>query len=228
MTDEEIYQSIDEYKEEADALYDRIHEQVESNILRHAAAKKRKRKLTKVFSLAVTFVLILSLAIVLPIVLQSEEDTLVRYSDTELSSLILDYNLKEYARINKESFLYIDLYEIAEECKTTRYYHPDDERTTAYLQESFTHGETGYSIKLTIMRQKIIVEDYEGLILEPTKMNVSDVLVNYSISMTKAIVQFEYQDYKYYLEFGNVDEYFNVEFIAEIISNMFSTQQAVA
>ena len=40
--------------------------------------------------------------------------------------------------------------------------------------------------------------------------------------------QFEYQDYKYYLEFRYIDEYFDIEYLTGIITNMFESQQATA
>lgn len=230
MTDEEIYQLIEEHKEETDALYNRIHEQVESSIVQHAVAqKKRKKLLTRVFSAVGAFVLILSLAIALPIVLQPGEEnpdgeTSIWYSELDLYSLQLDYNLKEYARRNNETFLYIDLNEM-EDIETRGFYEANNESVTLYLQELFTYE--GYPIKLTIIRQGINVEQYENFILNPQKLDFeeSDTDIYYSINKTRSSAQFEYKDYKYYLEFNDqIDEMF----LTEILDNMFSTQQAVA
>lgn len=233
MTDEEIYQIIDEHKEETDALYERIHEQVEASIVQYAVArKKRQRIMTRVFSVVGAFVLILSLAIVLPIVLQPdgttpEGDPVIWYSDTDISSHPLDYSLKEYAIKNNESFLYIDLGYTAEDLKTRRYYKKDDESITVYLQESFTHGEWGYSVKLTLMKSNIVAGTFDRNIKEPAKLEGFAVDINYQITRAMSYAQFEYDGYKYYLQFEEA-EGIDEDFIADIISNMFNTQQATA
>ena len=230
MTDEEIYQLIEENKEETDAFYERIHEQVESSIVQHAVAKKKRQKLlTKVFSAVAAFVLVLSLAITLPIVLQPETapggDPVIWYSDDDITaSPALEYNLKEYANQNNESFLYIDLYDIAEDIETRRFYKKDDESITVYLQEFFTH-ETGNIVKLTVMKSNIVVDTFDDVMKESQVLQGYDVDILYEIGRTTSYAQFEYNGYKYYLEIQyEIDE----TFLTEILDNMFSTQQAVA
>ena len=231
MTDKEIYQLIEENKAETDALYERIHEQVESSIVQHAAFKKKRQKLlTRVFSAVAAVVLVLSLAIVLPIVLRQDATTpdgepVIWYSDTDLTSTFLEDNLKAYARKNNDSFLYIDLYDIAEELKTYRFYENDNESITAYLQETFTHGEYGYFVQFTVMKSNISVKSFDEKMKEPLEISVNNVDVYYEIGRSRSLAQFEYNNYKYYLEIKDeIDEIF----LTEIISNMFESQQATA
>lgn len=233
MTEKDIQIISEQYKDEKAPLYEKIHQRVEEMYVQQAHKRKRLKTFYKAFPVALAMVLIISLVVVLPIVLQPGEttpegDSVIRYTESDVKPLKLDYNLKEYARINNESFLYIDMDDIAEDVITHRYYEVDNESVTAYLQESLTHGETGYSILLTIIKKNVIVEEYETEIIDPLQFTFGKVTVNYNIMLTRSRAVFEYLDYKYYLDFGNVDSYFNDDFITEIISNMFSTQQAVA
>ena len=72
MTDEEIYQQINEHAEAANALYEKIHEQVEASIVKHAQTKRRRKKIFAGI-MSVAAVLVVTLAIVLPIVVLPQE-----------------------------------------------------------------------------------------------------------------------------------------------------------
>ena len=230
MTEKDIQIISEEYKDEKEPLYEKIHERVEEMIEHQAKKRKRLNTFYKFFPVSLAMVLIISLAIILPIVLQPSEEeppinTAIRYSDNELDSKIQDYTLKDYARINNLNYLYIDLYETAEDLLTRRYFKIGNESETAYLQETFTDGETGYIITLTIMKNNINVENFEEALSSPKEIDINNVSVTYSITMLDSKANFEYQDYKYYLEF---DDEIDVEYLTAIISNMFNTQQAAA
>lgn len=233
MTEKDIQKISEEYKDEKAPLYDKIHERVEELIVQQAKRRKKIKTFYKVLPVALAMVLIVSLAIVLPIVLQADDtppggNPVIWYSDVDItSSPPLEYNLKEYAKQTNEPFLYIDLYDIAEDVETRRFYKKDDESITVYLQEFFTHGETGYIVKFTVMKSTVIVESFDDNIKEPQLLEGYSVDIQYEIDRLKSYAQFEYDGYKYYLEFEDaygMDE----DFLAEIISNMFNTQQAVA
>ena len=228
MTEKDIQKISEQYKDEKAPLYEKIHERVETMIEQQAKKRKRLKTFYRVFPVSLAMVLIICLAVILPIVLQptgEQPSGEIRYSAAELDAKKLDYNLNVYAIRSNEHYLYIDLYDIAEDLATFRYFKIDDESATAFLQESFIHGETGYSIKLTIMKKDTIVDKFEGFLKDTKELLISDVTIFYDITRQYANAQFDYQDYKYYLEFGDAIE---VEFLEEIISNMFGTQQATA
>ena len=218
MTDKEIYQQIEEYSEEASAHYEKIHAQVEASIVKHAQAKKRCKKLF-VGIMSVAAVLIVTLAIVLPIVLQPQDDE-IRYSD---SSVLLpdnfDYNLKEYYERNNLALLYLDWYEYAEELYTARYYEAGKESNTVYLYEEFVDGNTGYSVKLSLMKRNIVVEMLEKPYEEPKTTVVNDTQITYVLQRTKGFAKFEHQGYKYYLE---IDDEITLDFLIKTIESMFN------
>ena len=228
MTEKDFQIISEQYKDEKEPLRAKVHQRVEEMYEQKAKRKQRLNIFYKVFPVSLAVVLIISLAITLPIVLQptgEQPDSEIRYSDLDLDIEELDVTLKEYATSNNEQYLYIDLYDIAEDLSTVRYFKADDDSVTAYLQESFVHGETGYSIKLSIMKQNITVDKYDGEFENSQEMIVNNVTIIYRISRTGASAQFAYNDYKYYLEF---DDAIEIEFLTEIITNMFSTQQATA
>ena len=218
MTDKEIYQQIEEHREEAQALYERIHEGVEASIVKHAQIKKRRKKLwTGILSIAAVFVI--TLAIVLPIVLQPQEDEEIRYSDASVLLFHeLNYSLKEYYENNKLSLLYLDWYENAEILYTARYYEEGKESDTVYLYENITDGNTGKSVEISVMKRNIVVESLEERIYDPETKNIDNLQIIYTLNSTWALAKFEYQGYKYYLEFN--DE-ITLDFLLGTIESMF-------
>ena len=218
MTEKEINQQIEEYREESDALYERIHEQVETSIVKHAQTKKKRKKFFVGF-LSVATVLIVTLAIVLPIVLHPQDQE-VRYSD--LNVLLpdkLDCNLKEYYAAHNLSLLYLDWYEYAEDLTSERYYEEGKERDTVYLCEFFTDGYTGYSVKLAVMKRNIVVESLNEIYNESQNTKIGDTQISYVLQRTASFAKFEYQGYKYYLE---INDEITFEFLIETIESMFN------
>ena len=225
MTERDIQKISEQYKDEKEPLYEKIHERVENMIVQQARKRKRLKSFYKIFSVSMAMVLIISLAIVLPIVLNSTEVDQPRYSENDLKSEKLDYSLKDYASLNNLNYLYIDLYEMAEDLQTRRYFEKENESATAYLNEVFEDGETGYSIILSIMKRNIIVEEFDQPLPSQKEMTINDVTITYGITTLNSKAKFEYLDYKYYLEF---DDEIPVEYLTEIITNMFNTEKAVA
>ena len=218
MTDKEIYQQIEEYSEEAKAHYEKIHEKVEASIVKHAQAKKRRKKLfTGIVSVAA--VLIVTLAIVLPIVLQPQDDE-IRYSDESmLLTNDLDCTLKEYYARNNLSLLYLDWYEYAEDLSTVRYYEGGKESDTVYLYEKFTDGNTGYGVKLSVMKRNIVVESLEERAGDFKTTNISNTQVTYVLTRNWSFAKFEYKGYKYYLE---IKDEITLDFLTKTIESMFN------
>lgn len=216
MKDKDIHRLIQEQnKEENDALFERI--QSNLGFSSQAQAKPKHKFNYKIFTLATALVLVLCLAVVLPIVLQSDDGQL-RYSATNMRSEELGYTLNEYIQNHGISVLYID-WEIIDESVTERYYDINNYDQTVYLSEFLVNGETGYSLKYIVMPLNISVDSVEFDESAYTdELIIRDVNVSYSLGLT-ALAKFEYQGYKYYFEFyDSVDE----QFIRETIESMFN------
>lgn len=217
MTDKEIYQQIEEYKEAESAHYEKIHEQVEASIVKHAQAKKLRKKLFAGI-MSVAAVLIVTLAIVLPIVLQPQDD-IIRYSDADtLSYETLNCNLKEYYEVNKLSLLYLDWYDFAEGLITTRYYEVGKESNTVYLRETIIDGD-GYVIELSVMKRNIIVDSLEILFEQPLTQSIGNVQITYILNRDLGFAKFEYEGYKYYLK---INDEITLDFLVKTIESMFN------
>ena len=224
MTDEEIYQLIEDNKEETDAFYRKIHTQVEASIVKHAEIKKRRRKnLRMIFSTTVpALILVVVLAVVLPIVLQTEDDPSapIRYYDDQMwDSEILDNTLHDFYNSLGANVLYLDWYATAEECITTRYFDKEDNNFTVYIEEFLVHEE-GYFVQLSVMESNIVVESFESDWNNSIQIEKNGVTVTYMTqSMNKSVnAKFEYQGYKYYLELQqSTDENFLLSAIESMI-----------
>ena len=218
MTDKEIYQQIEEHSEEAHALYERIHEQVETSIVKHAEKKKRRKKLF-VASMSIAVALVVTLAITLPIVLQPQEQE-IRYSDANvLLHDALDCNLKEYSAVNNLPLLYLDWYENAAELSTVRFYEEGKEGQTVYWRETWTDEYWGYPVRLFVMKRNIVVESLEEMIDEYETTIIGDTQIVYILHRNYSLAKFEYQGYKYYLEIRYGLEF---DFLVETIESMFN------
>ena len=229
MTEKDIKKISEQYKDEKEPLYDKIHERVEEMIVRQAQKRKRLNTFYKVFPVSLAMVLIICLAIVLPIVLQpmgeQPENGEIRYSyfQDELESEELKYTLKN--RENNEKYLYIDSYDKAEEITTIRYFKKGDDSVTVYWQESFEHVELECSITLSIMKQNITVDKFDNFLSNPKTEKINGVEITYTLTTLDCKAQFEYSGYKYYLK---LDGGIELEDLENIINNMFGTEQVAA
>lgn len=233
MTDKEIYQLIEDYKEDSDALYERIHEQVESSIVQHAQAKKKRKKiLSRVFSFATAFVLIVTLAIVLPIVLHNDSgEEVIRYSDLgvlkseRLNCTLIEYYGEHYPS-GTQMPLCLDRYEYAEDIFTWRYYEEGKQSETVYLYESFMDIDVGYFIQLSVMRNNIIIDAFDEKLSVNESTQIDNIQILYRLEKEHNIAKFEYKGYKYYLE---LDDEVEKDFLMSLISSMINNnQQAIA
>ena len=224
MTEKDIEKISEQYKDEKAPLYDKIHGRVEQVIAQQANRRKRLKAFNKFFPMSLAIVLVICLAIVLPVVLQPANDPSVRYSSNDLSSELLDCTLKDYATIINEEYLYIDLPDMAE-IITLRFFDKGDNSATAYLQERFDCEEKECTVELSIVKHNITVDKYEDFVKIAKEININGVSITYVITTLNSKAQFEYKGYKYYLEFDSAIE---MDFLEEIINNMFNTEQATA
>lgn len=218
--DKEVLQIEEKFKDDLDAVYERIHVQVEQNIVKQAQLRKKRQQLTyKMASIAVALVLVVTLSIVLPIVLQPDDNTVLRYNDTNLAYEDVEYTLKEYVESLGEEVLYLDWYETADECITTRYYDVNNAETTVYIKEILFNE--GYRVELSVLKNNdnIIVETFDSEWFEAKNTTIHNVSMTYLLNINSCNVKFEYEGYKYYLSFLNTA---NMDFITATIESMFN------
>ena len=218
MTDEEIYQQIEEYREQATAFYERSHEQVETSIVKHAQKKKRRKKfLTGILSVAT--VIVVTLAIVLPLVIQPQERE-SRYNNLEeLLDETLDCTLKEYYLTNNQVVLCLDWYEHADDLYTARCYEKGKQSKTVYLYESFVDGNTGYGVEITVMKRNIVIEYLDDRFEAYQTTTINNCQITYAMGRDFSLAKFEYKGYKYYLK---IIDSTSLDFLVQTIESMFN------
>ncbi|MCH5165035.1 MAG: hypothetical protein J1G01_01370 [Clostridiales bacterium] len=187
--------------------------------------KSRKRFFgVKASAFGLVGICVVSLAIVLPISLRNEtappSQERYTYTAAELSEKDLGMTIKEYAQKIGKDILYLDWYDVAEECNTTKYILPTEENNIIYVAEEITNGETGDNVQLCVVDINIDVDrfDYfkDNCLYE---YEYNGVTINWSYdNIITSIAYFEYNDYKYYVQFAYPP---SEQAILDIVKEMF-------
>lgn len=222
MTDREIHQLIEEeHAEQKARIYERIHEDAERIIIQKAQQRQRRKRLTiKYCSVAVVLLVVLCLSVILPIVLNNDGNNILLYDDAQTVSLTSEYTVKEYGMQHKESILYVDWYDNADGCETIKYCNAEDESVLVYISERLVNGDNGKAVLLSVMQNKIVVTTFDSYEEAKESYNLyNGTAVYYIVSFSGIKAHFEYNGYKYYLEFTNSTD---LEFVKETIESMFN------
>ena len=190
---------------------------------RHTKSKRRVLSL-KTVSLGLAAMCVVCLAIVLPISLRedTEPEPLPRkytYSTVDLCDADLGLTIKEYSEKIGKNILYIDWYDIAEECVTTKYFLQENENDIIYIAEDLLNGETGDHAHIDVVENNISIDDLDylskGCVMAYEYKNIN---INWAYSLLTAIAYFEYDGYKYYVRLDNP---MSEEAILDIVKEMF-------
>lgn len=177
----------------------------------------------KAVALGIAGICAICLAIVLPISLR---DNMIPPSQDKFTYLVADFldddlglTIKEYAEQTGKNILYIDWYDIAEECLTKKYFLPDNEDKIIYITEDLLNGETGDHVLLSIVSTNTSIDeldtarDFCTFSYEYHNVNISWI---YNVDASRAY--FEYNGYKYYVRL----EYpMSEQAILDIVISMF-------
>ena len=160
---------------------------------------------TLVFGL--TGILAVCLAIVLPIALLDKttpppSHTRYTYFDADMEHAKFDMTVKEYAEKTSKDLLYIDWYDIAETCVTTKHFLPDDEDKIIYISEDLYNGETGENVWLAVTDKNINVDILDHIEqMNDSYYEYNNIKIKWSYEfMSIATAYFEFKDYKYYIQ----------------------------
>ena len=224
MTDREIHQLIEEeHAEQKARIYERIHEDAERIITQNAQQRqRRKRLIIKYCSVAAVLLVVLCLSVILPIVLNTNGNNggVLKYDNTQIVYSISAENIKEYANKNNVNILFVDWYDNADGCETIKYCDAEDESVLVYISERLVNGDTGKAVLLSVMQNKIVVTTFDSYEEAKESYNLyNGTAVYYIVSFSGIKAHFEYNGYKYYLEFTNSTD---LEFVKETIESMFN------
>ena len=165
--------------------------------------KKPFYKTYRFFAGISTALVAVCLAIVLPIVLNKEEEVpSIHYRNAdECVEIRIDYSIKEYAERNNESYLYIDWYDLAEDMQTKLYVSEDNPDELIYIQEMIANEETGSVAVLYITDLYTRIDVLDSFWDDCTsKSEVSKIKVNWWSNDIISKGYFEYGNYRYFIE----------------------------
>lgn len=185
---------------------------------------KRRGFGIKAVALGIAAMCAVCLAIVLPISLR--EDTAPKplqkkytYSAAALSVDNLGLTIKEYSEQTGKNILYIDWYDIADECTTKKYFLPDKKDNIIYISEDLLNGETGDYVWLAVVETNIFIDELETI---PDVCDLSyeynSTKIHWSYNTDVSRAYFEYGGYKYYLK---IEYPMSEQAILDIIKDMF-------
>lgn len=218
MTDKEIHQLIEDSHSEDKALW---HDQVRARVDEAVALQQRKRQRRTLFvrrfvPLIAVVLVVVCLSVVLPLTLQSQ-DNYIKYTNNDIVSQLSTETIKEFAHNNNLPILYLDWYDIAEDCSTTKVVEKNNPSNLIYLTETMILG--GYKVIYSVMRNNISVDTFDFYDGDKTEYSCSNgVKVECTINLSEIFANFEYNGYKYYLDFRNCSD---EEFFHQTLESMF-------
>ena len=220
MTEKEVHQLIEEQApEHKKYIYEQIREEAERSVIEGAKARQKRKRLSVRLCTAAAIILVaVCLAVVLPIVLTSENNSINRYSSADVIFSPADWTLKEYSQQNGAKTLYIDWYDGKNEtlkgCETT------NRDNIVYITEHLVDTKSGCQVLIYFMADNIIIEGFELYETDMDEITLhNNVLVKYKLNFDGTRVMFKYGGYKYYLNF--VVNYTDINFILETVESMF-------
>ncbi|MCH5158944.1 MAG: hypothetical protein J1F33_07100 [Clostridiales bacterium] len=208
MKDKDIDNAIENVNsEKKEAMRAQLYARVGIEDRREQQTKSSPRFLNiKTLVFGLTGILAVCLAIVLPIALLDKTTPPPQegftYTDAVISKDDLGLTIKEYAEQNEADILYIDWYDIAETCVTTKHFLPDDEDKIIYISEELYNGETGENVWLAVTDKNINVDILDHIEqMKGSYYEYNNIKIKWSYEfMSIARAYFEFKDYKYYVQ----------------------------
>lgn len=220
MKEKDIHNLIEQQEpEKKQAAFKRIQERL--NIAEVSAvqtAKPKKSVKKRAFAWSAVMAVALCLAIVLPITLTRTPDVKDRYCVAgDYETYPTEFNIEQYASNINQKILFVDWYDIAEECLTDLYVNVNNRNDMIYLQELLVNGETGEIVDLYITDKRTKVDILSRWDSCTTVKQLEDTEVLLDVTFQALFATFKYGDFVYYLEFINVE---NESRALEIIASM--------
>ncbi len=218
MTEKDVHQLIEEQTPELKKLvYEHIREDAERSVTEGAKRRQRRKRLAvRLCSVAAAFVLVaVCLSVVLPIVLNN--DSVVRYSDADITYLSAEFTLKEYSQQHGSEILYLDWYEDIHDA--IKGCDSSDLNKIVHIQENLIDPQTGRVVAVNVISHNVIIDkfsSYDTGVFETTLSN--NIVLSYRSKLNQTMVKFEYGNYKYYIEFKDTSD---MDYIRETIESMF-------
>ena len=167
--------------------------------------KSRRKISLKALAFGIAGMCAVCLAIVLPISLYnnttpSSQDKFT-YAAVDFLYDDLGLTIKEYSEQTGKNLLYIDWYDVADECVTTKYYLPDKEDDIIYIAEDLINGETGDCVWFAVVETNVFIDELETVRdICDMSYEYNNTQINWSYNINISRAYFVYQGYKYYFK----------------------------
>lgn len=206
MKDNKIDDAIESVNNEKKAeMRAQLHARLGIQICDEKPIKRRRRFFDyKAIAFGSVGLCAVCLAIILPIAFRDtapNNQDRYKYTSSELSYVDLGYTVKEYAGQFGENLLYVDWYDIADDCITSKYFLSNDEDNLIYISEDLYNGETGDHISTAIIDTNIYIDTFEAMELTcGNKYECNSTEIFWAYNPFVAHAYFKYDGYKYYLQ----------------------------
>ena len=208
MKEKDIHNLIEQQEpEKKQAAFKRIQERLNiAEVPAVQTAKPKKSVKKRAFAWSAVMAVALCLAIVLPITLTGTPDVKDRYCVAgDYETYPTEFNIEQYASNINQKILFVDWYDIAEECLTDLYVNVNDRNDMIYLQELLVNGETGEIVDLYITDKRTKVDILSRWDSCTTVKQLEDTEVLLDVTFQSLFATFKYGDFVYYLGITNVD-----------------------
>ena len=208
MKEKDIHNLIEQQEpEKKQAAFKRIQERLNiAEVPAVQTAKPKKSVKKRAFAWSAVMAVALCLAIVLPITLTGTPDVKDRYCVAgDYETYPTEFNIEQYASNINQKILFVDWYDIAEECLTDLYVNVNDRNDMIYLQELLVNGETGEIVDLYITDKRTKVDILSRWDSCTTVKQLEDTEVLLDVTFQSLFATFKYGYFVYYLEITNVD-----------------------
>lgn len=210
--------------EKKEQLRAQLHARIGLPQQQEPCVKSRPRGLKLKVALGAVGLCAVCLAIVLPISLRKDAPTApsqnsFNYVAADFAKDNLGLTIKEYAEQTGKNILYLDWYDIADECVTTKYFLPTDKDNIIYIAEEILNGETGDHIFIDVAAENNSIDELDAVAetcIRDYEYKNTNIKWSYTLSTSRAY--FEYKGYKYYLQ---LSEPMSEQAILDIIKEMF-------
>lgn len=208
MKEKDIHNLIEQQEpEKKQAAFKRIQERLNiAEVPAAQTAKPKKSVKKRAFAWSAVMAVALCLAIVLPITLTGTPDVKDRYCVAgDYETYPTEFNIEQYASNINKKILFVDWYDIAEECLTDLFVNVNDHDDMIYLREKLVSGETGEIVDLFITDNHTTVDVLSLWQNCNTDCQINGINIKFFKMMDSHYATFKYGDFVYYLEITNVD-----------------------
>ncbi|MDE6618481.1 MAG: hypothetical protein K2K13_05610 [Clostridiales bacterium] len=204
-----------------------LHSRLDISQTEEPQPEKRRRFFdVKTAVLGAVSICAVCLAIVLPIALRNEPTNTppsdrYYYSESEFSRADLGCTIKDYSEQTGKDILYIDWYDLAEASVTEKVFLKDNKKDIIYITEDLYHRETGDHVYLAVTEEHNHVKTLD-IIRDSCFWNYeyNNVNIKWSYDSLHSRAYFEYNGYKYYVQWFMPDtEEGILDIVKEILDN---------